>query len=108
MRSAIGFLLLLSGQARAFSTGTSRINLFSNLSAQYRPRNFFSKMSSTNNEVDLSAAAASSDPALNPSAPTFFDKITSKEIPANVIYEDEMVILHIYIFFTIVFICNKA
>ncbi len=46
---------------------------------------FLSKMS----EVDKAAAAASTDPAINPNAPTFFDKIVSKEIPAAVIYEDD-------------------
>jgi histidine triad (HIT) family protein len=40
-------------------------------------------------EVDAAAIAASTDPAVNPYAPTFFDKIVSKEIPANVIYEDD-------------------
>jgi len=45
------------------------------------------KMSS---EVDAAAAAASTDPAINPNAPTFFDKIVSKEIPAAIIHEDEL------------------
>jgi hypothetical protein len=35
-------------------------------------------------EVDAAAKALSTDPAINPSAPTFFDKIVSKEIPAQV------------------------
>jgi hypothetical protein len=39
---------------------------------------------STFNEVDAAAQALSTDPAINPSAPTFFDKIVSKEIPAQV------------------------
>lgn len=47
---------------------------------------FRTKMS----EVDAAQAAASTDPAVNPFAPTFFDKIVSKEIPANVIYEDDL------------------
>ena len=42
------------------------------------------------NEVDAAAAAASTDPAVNPNAPTFFDKIVSKEIPATIIHEDEL------------------
>lgn len=36
------------------------------------------------NEVDAAAKALSSDPAINPNAPTFFDKLVSKEIPAQV------------------------
>lgn len=40
-------------------------------------------------EVDAAAAAASTDPAVNPWAPTFFDKIVNKEIPAKVIFEDD-------------------
>lgn len=42
------------------------------------------------NEVNAAAAAASEDPAINPAAPTFFDKITSKEIPVDTIYEDDL------------------
>ena len=42
------------------------------------------------NEVDAAANAASEDPALNPAAPTFFDKITSKEVPVDCIYEDDL------------------
>ena len=41
------------------------------------------------NEVDAANAAASSDPAINPAAPTFFDKLIAKEIPADIIYEDD-------------------
>ena len=48
---------------------------------------FTRKMS---NEVNAAANAASEDPALNPAAPTFFDKITSKEIPVDCIYEDDL------------------
>jgi len=47
-------------------------------------------MSAGGAEVDAAAAAASSDPAINPAAPTFFDKIVSKAIPSNIIYEDEL------------------
>lgn len=43
-------------------------------------------------EIDAAAAAASTDPAINPSAPTFFDKIVNKEIPAAIIHEDELCI----------------
>ena len=41
-------------------------------------------------EVDAAAAAASTDPAVNPNAATFFDKIVDKSIPAIIIYEDEL------------------
>lgn len=41
-------------------------------------------------EVSAAIEAKSTDPAINPFAPTFFDKIVSKEIPANVIYEDDL------------------
>ena len=41
-------------------------------------------------EVDAAAAAASTDPAVNPNAATFFDKIVDKSIPANIIHEDEV------------------
>ena len=44
----------------------------------------------SSNEVDLSKIAASSDPAINPNAPSFFDKIVSKEIPSTIIYEDDL------------------
>ena len=45
-------------------------------------------MSSTP-EITAAAIAASTNPAINPNAPTFFDKIVSKEIPSTIIYEDE-------------------
>jgi histidine triad (HIT) family protein len=41
-------------------------------------------------EVDAARQAASTDPAVNPNAPTFFDKIVSKQIPANIIFEDDL------------------
>ncbi len=41
------------------------------------------------NEVDLARIAASTDPAVNPAAPTFFDKLVSKQIPSTIIYEDD-------------------
>eukprot|EP00600_Ochromonadales_sp_CCMP1393_P008450 CAMPEP_0174953706 /NCGR_PEP_ID=MMETSP0004_2-20121128/6_1 /TAXON_ID=420556 /ORGANISM="Ochromonas sp., Strain CCMP1393" /LENGTH=133 /DNA_ID=CAMNT_0016201415 /DNA_START=250 /DNA_END=651 /DNA_ORIENTATION=+ len=34
--------------------------------------------------------SASTDPAINPAAPSFFDKIVSKEIPATIIHEDDL------------------
>jgi histidine triad (HIT) family protein len=51
---------------------------------------FVKFMSTDNSEVDAAVAAASTDPAVNPYAPTFFDKIVSKQIPANIIYEDDL------------------
>lgn len=45
---------------------------------------------SSSNEVDAASIAASTDPAINPSAPTFFDKIVSKEIPSQIIHEDDL------------------
>jgi diadenosine tetraphosphate (Ap4A) HIT family hydrolase len=45
---------------------------------------------SSNNEAQAAANAASTDAAVNPNAPTFFDKIVSKEVKANIIYEDEL------------------
>eukprot|EP00601_Ochromonadales_sp_CCMP2298_P010168 CAMPEP_0173252160 /NCGR_PEP_ID=MMETSP1142-20121109/20562_1 /TAXON_ID=483371 /ORGANISM="non described non described, Strain CCMP2298" /LENGTH=115 /DNA_ID=CAMNT_0014185151 /DNA_START=135 /DNA_END=479 /DNA_ORIENTATION=+ len=45
---------------------------------------------STSDEVSAAQIAASSDPAINPAAPTFFDKIVSKEIPATIIHEDDL------------------
>jgi len=41
-------------------------------------------------EQEAAAIAASTDPAINPAAPTFFDKLVSKEIPANIIFEDDL------------------
>eukprot|EP00596_Hydrurales_sp_CCMP1899_P010824 CAMPEP_0119041500 /NCGR_PEP_ID=MMETSP1177-20130426/12398_1 /TAXON_ID=2985 /ORGANISM="Ochromonas sp, Strain CCMP1899" /LENGTH=136 /DNA_ID=CAMNT_0007007583 /DNA_START=185 /DNA_END=595 /DNA_ORIENTATION=+ len=40
-------------------------------------------------EVDAATAASSSDPALNPALPTFFDKLVSKDIPSKILYEDD-------------------
>ena len=49
-----------------------------------------SRLMSAMDEVNAAAIAASSDASINPAAPTFFDKIVSKEIPAAVIYEDDL------------------
>ena len=43
-------------------------------------------------EVLAADQAKSTDPAINPQAPTFFDKLVSKEIPADLIYEDDLCI----------------
>jgi histidine triad (HIT) family protein len=50
----------------------------------------FTVMSSIINEVDESIKASSTDPAVNPNAPTFFDKLVSKDIPADIIFEDDL------------------
>eukprot|EP00603_Paraphysomonas_imperforata_P009455 CAMPEP_0114430486 /NCGR_PEP_ID=MMETSP0103-20121206/10067_1 /TAXON_ID=37642 ORGANISM="Paraphysomonas imperforata, Strain PA2" /NCGR_SAMPLE_ID=MMETSP0103 /ASSEMBLY_ACC=CAM_ASM_000201 /LENGTH=136 /DNA_ID=CAMNT_0001599937 /DNA_START=136 /DNA_END=546 /DNA_ORIENTATION=- len=42
------------------------------------------------NEVTAAEQAQSTDPAINPQAPTFFDKLVNKEIPADIIYEDDL------------------
>lgn len=42
-----------------------------------------------NEEVERALDNASTDPAINPYAPTFFDKIVSKEIPSKIIFEDD-------------------
>jgi histidine triad (HIT) family protein len=46
--------------------------------------------SSSNDEALKADIAASSDPAVNPAAPTFFDKIVDKTIKADIIYEDDL------------------
>lgn len=58
---------------------------------QFNSKKFHtSKIMSTTDEVAAAAIASSSDPAINPAAPTFFDKIVSKVIPANIIFEDDL------------------
>ena len=53
----------------------------------FRP--IFSRSMSSSDEVSAADRAASTDPAINPAAPTFFDKIVSKEIPSTIIHEDD-------------------
>lgn len=43
-------------------------------------------------EAALAAAAAAAAVSTPPDSPTIFDKIVNKEIPANVVYEDEKVL----------------
>jgi histidine triad (HIT) family protein len=50
----------------------------------------FSMSTGTTSEVVAAEIAASTDPAINPAAPTFFDKLVSKDIPANILYEDDL------------------
>jgi hypothetical protein len=47
-------------------------------------------MSTNSEEAKAAQDAASTDAAVNPNAPTFFDKIVSKEVKANIIYEDDL------------------
>ena len=61
----------------------------------FSPKSFFFHHSTSNNmsdEVSAAEQAQSTDPAINPLAPTFFDKLVSKEIPADLIYEDDLCI----------------
>ena len=37
----------------------------------------------------IAQIASSTDPAINPNAPTFFDKLVKKEIPSTILYEDD-------------------
>ena len=50
------------------------------------------RMSVISDEAEKAKIAASTDPAINPAAPTFFDKLVSKEIPATLLYEDDLCI----------------
>ena len=80
--STASFSRAFTPQSRYLSTRVQ----FAGLKSSFVP---IRKMSS-NNEVDAAAAAASEDPAINPNAATFFDKIVSKEIPADIIHEDDL------------------
>lgn len=59
------------------------------LTARYTTSRLFSKVMSSDDEVAKAAIAASTDPAINPNAPTFFDKLVDGSIPADIIYQDE-------------------
>lgn len=50
----------------------------------------FRNMSNIVNEAEAAKVAASTDPAVNPNAPTFFDKLVNKEIPATLLHEDDL------------------
>ncbi|XP_052158546.1 14 kDa zinc-binding protein-like [Oryza glaberrima] len=59
------------------------------LSRRFAPQRFVRHIaSSTNEEAAAKAAAATADTG----GPTIFDKIIAKEIPSNVVYEDEKVL----------------
>lgn len=84
-----GLLLLTSlSLARAVSRASIAQSSRSSVQRLFSSPGSNGKMS----EVDAAAAAASTDPAINPAAPTFFDKIVSKEIPSAIIHEDELCI----------------
>lgn len=72
-----------SSQVRALSLVNSAF-------ATYNERLVVQRRMSSYNEVDAASIAASTDPAINPSALTFFDKIVSKEIPSQIIHEDDL------------------
>jgi hypothetical protein len=96
MRSYLGRTLIISAIAlltrRSFAFNCLRsISLYTKFLSDSNISSYSScKRMSTNSEVDAAAIAASTDPAINPNAPTFFDKIISGQIPAKVIYEDDL------------------
>lgn len=77
----VNFAVLSIWAVRAFSINKS--------SPTFSPARFSSKMSAISDEVAAAIDAKSTDPAVNPYAPTFFDKIVSKEIPSTIIFEDD-------------------
>jgi histidine triad (HIT) family protein len=81
-------LLLIGSLSLRFSSSFTASFILSKHSA-FASRAILGTQIRKMSEVDAAAVAASTDPAVNPYAPTFFDKIVSKEIPANVIYEDD-------------------
>ena len=96
-RSVVWLLL----KASSTTTKTNR-GLFAAFRHQFRSTDLFfnplsyssfhatQKISMSSDEAAKAIEAASTDPAINPHAPTFFDKIIDKSIPADVIYEDDL------------------
>jgi histidine triad (HIT) family protein len=85
----------LPTHARKFCVGArplriAAVNSFYPSPTRPNPTLFTRSMSSTISEVEAAAIAASTDPAVNPNATTFFDKLVSKQIPANIIFEDDV------------------
>ncbi|KAL5577533.1 hypothetical protein UlMin_019232 [Ulmus minor] len=80
-----------STTARAFVAVKTSNHNFSNflLHLQVQPRRSFCRVNATNNEETAAKAAAIDAES---GAPTIFDKIISKEIPASIVYEDEKVL----------------
>lgn len=69
----------------------ARCGIFVSRSAfRYSAPSSFSNKIRTMSEVTAAAEAASTDPAINPNAPTFFDKIVDKSINADIIHEDDL------------------
>ena len=83
-------LALFSSAARALTVKALPVKKLT--TARPTAGYFLSRAMSSSNEVNAAQNAASTDPAINPAAPTFFDKIVSKEIPSDVIHEDEQCI----------------
>jgi len=75
-------------QSNSLLTSTATATTF-RFGARAYLRRIGTKMSFMD-EVHAADIAASTDPAVNPNAATFFDKIVSKEIPATIIHEDEL------------------
>ena len=84
MRSVFSFLLI-SSSSHSYILCPFR----SPVSSKVLPSIKTSYRMMSSDEVSAAAIAASTDPAVNPNAPTFFDKLVSKDIPSNIIYEDE-------------------
>jgi histidine triad (HIT) family protein len=95
LQQLVGSLFLVSSIKTAVPF-RSFTPCFTRLGKSFRPtlftlssaRNLASKKMSES-EGDKAQAAKSSDAAINPNAPTFFDKIISGEVKANIIYDDE-------------------
>ena len=79
--------LALSSSTRALAIKS--LPLRRGIAANPFPLSFTSRSMSSSDEVSAAEIAASTDPAINPNAPSFFDKIVSKEIPSTIIHEDD-------------------
>jgi histidine triad (HIT) family protein len=95
LQQLVGSLFLINSfktgaPFRSFTPSVARFGKSFRPTLSYLPleRGFASKKMSES-EGDKAQAAKSSDAAINPNAPTFFDKIISGEVKANVIYDDE-------------------
>jgi histidine triad (HIT) family protein len=84
----LGPLLLTTTVFFARASGFRPASRFT--STVFKNHSLVTRAMSNSDEVSAAAAAASEDPAVNPAAPTFFDKITSKEIAVDTIYEDDL------------------
>eukprot|EP00262_Sarcandra_glabra_P007186 TRINITY_DN19823_c0_g1_i1.p1 TRINITY_DN19823_c0_g1~~TRINITY_DN19823_c0_g1_i1.p1 ORF type:complete len:182 (-),score=33.86 TRINITY_DN19823_c0_g1_i1:201-746(-) len=84
-------LLRHSSTLRAFTTTKtiSSFNLSNNLLPLQLPRSICRRISASSDEEASAKAAANT---AQTGAPTIFDKIIAKEIPSNIVYEDEKVV----------------